>query len=201
MDVNGSKLNSPIVLIDPTYKQRNALAALSDETFDRFKKVCKKFLDNPNAKAFEVEKVDLEKVKKNAKVKKQEFLLVEAKTGRQEGDIAGSKLIKFYKHFVDEVGTFFEIKNKGFNYNGKKSARYFLVLKSKGEQLFNGPSVKDKKNVLMFKKKHKKTFVKSGRIYSKIRIDFNAVDFFKKWVVKNKKRVNEMGVSSLKIVN
>ena len=54
MDVNSSKLQSPIVFIDPTYKQRNVLAALSDETFEKFKKDCKKFLKTPLIKSFEI---------------------------------------------------------------------------------------------------------------------------------------------------
>ena len=45
--VNESKLQSPIVLVDPTFKERNALAALSQETFLRFKESCAKFLRNP----------------------------------------------------------------------------------------------------------------------------------------------------------
>ncbi|MCK4647497.1 nucleotidyltransferase domain-containing protein, partial [Candidatus Pacearchaeota archaeon] len=53
MDINSSKLKSPIILIDPTYKQRNAAAALSDETFGNFQKVCRNFLKNPSIKAFE----------------------------------------------------------------------------------------------------------------------------------------------------
>ncbi|MFH1801580.1 MAG: nucleotidyltransferase domain-containing protein, partial [archaeon] len=61
MDLNGSKLHSPIILIDPTHKQRNALAALSDETFEKFREECKKFLKNPSIKSFEIEKTDLEK--------------------------------------------------------------------------------------------------------------------------------------------
>ena len=47
MDLNSSKLNSPIIPIDPTYKQRNVLAALSKETFEMFQKSCKEFLENP----------------------------------------------------------------------------------------------------------------------------------------------------------
>jgi len=44
MDLNSSKLHSPIILIDPTYKERNALAALSSETFRKFQEVSLKFL-------------------------------------------------------------------------------------------------------------------------------------------------------------
>ena len=98
MDINSSKLQSPIILIDPTYKQRNVLAGLSDETFDRFKKVCKKFLKKPSMKSFEIEKTDLEKIKKDARNKKFEFIMLEGRTKKQEGDIAAKKLLKFYKH-------------------------------------------------------------------------------------------------------
>ncbi|MEK6842513.1 MAG: nucleotidyltransferase domain-containing protein, partial [Nanoarchaeota archaeon] len=48
MDLNESKLHSPIILVDPTYKNRNALAALSYETFEKFKKICSEFLKDPS---------------------------------------------------------------------------------------------------------------------------------------------------------
>ena len=74
MDLNSAKLNSPIILVDPTYKQRNALAALSDETFEKFKSACKKFLKNPSLKSFEIKKTNLERVKVDAKKKKRLLL-------------------------------------------------------------------------------------------------------------------------------
>src|SRR3989344_4684657 len=36
IQLNESKIHSPVILIDPTYKERNALAALSQETFAKF---------------------------------------------------------------------------------------------------------------------------------------------------------------------
>ncbi len=200
MDLNSSKLKSPIILIDPTYKQRNALAALSEETLEKFRKACKKFLKNPSIKSFEIKKTDLEKIKQNAKKRKYEFILLEAKTDRQEGDIAGTKLLKFYNHLNDEISKFFGIKNKGFNYNGGKSARYFFVVEMKKEILAKGPSVKDKKNIRMFKKKHRHTFEKSGRIYAKEKIKFDIKKFVDSWKIKNKRRIREMGVKGLKVV-
>lgn len=201
LDLNEAKLLSPIILIDPTFKQRNALAALSQETFDRFKKSAKKFLKNPSIKAFEVEKTDLEKIKKDAKAKKNEFILIEIKTKKQEGDIAGSKLLKFYKHVIEQVEKLFVVKNKGFNYNGKQAARFFIVAKSKKELVFVGPSIKDKKSVALFKKKHKKTFTKSGRIQAKEKIKVSLNNFISSWEKKYKKRLKEMYVSSLKVVH
>lgn len=201
MDINTAKLDSPIVLIDPTYKHRNALAALSDDTFKRFKLACKKFLKNPSIKSFELEKIDLEKIKADAKKKKYEFVLLEAKTNKQAGDIAGSKLLKFYRHISFEIEDFFHIKKKGFNYNGKKSARYFFVIKDKGEIVRAGPYLKDKKHVAKFKKKHKKTFYDKGRIHAKKKINFTLKDFISTWKTKNRKKIREMNISGLRTNN
>ena len=200
MDVNSSKLHSPIILIDPTYKQRNALAALSEETFEKFKKTCRKFLENPDAKAFEIRKIDLKKIKQDAKKKKFEFILIEAKTTKQEGDVAGTKLLKFYKHLNYEIEKFFEIKNKGFNYNRKKSARCFFVVKNRNEILFDGPYIKDLENVKKFKKEHKDYFTKKGKYYAKEKIKFNIEKFIEVWKKKNKKRIKEMYIKELKAV-
>ena len=200
MDVNSSKLESPIILIDPTYKQRNALAALSKETFEKFQKVCEDFLKNPSTKDFELKIADLKKIKENAKNKKYEFILLEAKTKKQEGDIAGTKLLKFYNHLTSEIKNSFDIKDKGFNYNGQKSARYFFVVKNKKEILFDGPNIKDKKNLLRFKKKHKSNFEKKGRIWAKEKVEITINDFVKKWKIKNQKKIKEMSIEKLEII-
>ncbi len=200
MDINAAKLDSPIVLVDPTYKHRNALAALSEDTFKRFKLACKKFLKTPTIKSFEIEKIDLEKIKTDAKKKKYEFLLLEAKTNKQSGDVAGSKLLKFHRHLGSEIEDFFHVKKKGFNYNGKKAARYFFVVKDKGEIIRAGPYLKDKKHVAKFKQKHKKTFSDKGRIHVKKKINFTLKDFVNNWKINNRKKLREMDVIGLRIL-
>ena len=55
-NINESKLLSPIILIDPTFKQRNVTSALSEETLEKFKDYCKKFIKSPNADFFSQEK-------------------------------------------------------------------------------------------------------------------------------------------------
>jgi len=200
-DLNSSKLQSPIILIDPTYKQRNAISALSQETFEKFKETCRKFLKNPSINAFESQKVDLNKTKNTAKKKNYEFVLLEIKTNKQEGDIAGSKLLKFYNHLGFEIEKLFVVKDKGFKYNEKKSARCFFVIKSKGEVLIQGPKIEDKKNVLKFKKRHKKIFYKKNRIYSKEKVKFGIKEFIKNWKEKNKIKIKEMDVEDVWVIN
>ena len=177
LDMNSSKLDSPIIIVDPTFKQRNALAALSEETFERFKKICKKFLNNPSIRYFEVKKIDLDKIKKEALKRKYEFVLLEVKTSKQEGDVDGSKLLKFNKHLEKEIRKFFDIKKKGFSYNKKQSARYFFVVKKKPEIIIGGPFMKDEKNIKIFKKKHKRTFYKANKIYAREKVKFHLENF------------------------
>ncbi|HPD81830.1 MAG TPA: nucleotidyltransferase domain-containing protein [Candidatus Pacearchaeota archaeon] len=200
IDLNTSKLNSPIILIDPTYKQRNALAALSYATYEKFKKTCIEFLKSPSLSFFEDKKMDLDKIKESALKNKDEFILLETETNKQEGDIAGSKLMKFYNHLEQEISKLFIIKEKGFNYNNKKSARYFFVAKNKGEIISEGPFLSDKKNVLRFKKEHKTTFSKNNKIYSRWKINFTLKEFVNIWKTKNKKKMRDMNILSLKEV-
>jgi tRNA nucleotidyltransferase (CCA-adding enzyme) len=200
MDMNSSKLQSPIILVDPTFRERNALAALSSETFLGFQKACREFLRNPSLKMFEKKKTDLERVREDAKKRGFEFASVEISTDRQEGDIAGSKLLKFYNHLIGEVEIFFEMKNKGFSYDEKKSAKIFFVVKRKKEIISSGPLIKDKKNTDNFKREHKSTFVKNGRIYARKKINFNIKEFIKKWKDKNSKKMDDMSITNLKIV-
>lgn len=201
ININSSKTESPVILIDPTFKQRNALAALSQETFERFKKHCIGFLKNQSLEYFREKKSDLEKIKLNAKKKKFDFILIETKTGKQEGDIAGSKLLKFYNHLTNEISRYFEIKEKGFNYNGKKSARYFFVCKSKKTLILGGPFADDKKNIIQFIKEHKNIFEKNKRIYAREQINFGLKEFIEKWKIKNVKRMKEMAVKEMKIID
>jgi len=202
LDLNASKLQSPIILIDPTYKQRNALAGLGEETFEKFQATAKAFLRKPSLNFFEIQKLNFEALKKKSEKKKEEFVVLEIETHKQEGDIAGSKILKFYKHLEKEIEKFFDVKGKGFEYLGKgKTGKVFFSVKKKKELLLSGPSIKQEKHVKAFKKKHKKTFVKKGRVYSKLKPQKGLKDFLKDWKKKNGKRMREMSVKGFGIVD
>jgi tRNA nucleotidyltransferase (CCA-adding enzyme) len=205
MDINSAKLQSPVILVDPTYKQRNVLAALSEQTFRKLQEKAKKFLKNPSVKAFEPQKLDIEKIKKMANRKKYEFVIIESKTGKQKGDIAGSKLLKFYNHLKDEAKKYFEIKSSDFEYDEQykkgKTARFFFVAKKKKEVLIKGPSLSQKEHSRRFKAKNKSTFIKRGRFYSKHKVNFTLKKFINEWKKKNKRQMGEMGISELSVKN
>ena len=200
LDINKAKLSSPLILIDPTYKQRNVLAALSQETFDIFKEACRQFLRNPSAKSFEVKKLNFEEIKNRAKKNKNELIVLKATTDKQEGDIAGSKLVKFYRHLKDEISKCFGIKNSGFEYSGKKTALYYFAVKKKAEIIREGPQSKDRDNVRRFRKMHPHTFNKKGRVYARDKIKFSVKDFLDKWESKNKRIIADMSIKELRVI-
>jgi len=201
MDLNSAKLQSPVILIDPTFKHRNTLAALRKETFEKFQKVCKEFLKKRDIKFFYESKINLEEAKKRAIKNKCEFLLLEAKTLKQAGDVAGSKLLKFYKHLKDEISRFYEIKDTGFIYDNSQESTFFFSVKNKKEIIIPGPKIEDKSNVSKFKKKHKKTIIKNQKIFAKEKVEDKLRHFIAKWVIKNKEKINEMYVNELNIIN
>ena len=201
MNMNSAKMISPIVLIDPTYKERNALAALSKETFEKFQEACKSFLKAPSTNSFEIKEIDLGRMKKNAEKSKSEFILINAETDKQEGDVAGSKLAKFYKHLREELEKSYKISNKGFDYNGKREAEYFFVVKKKSEIIQQGPRLKDSENVRLFKKHHKNTFAKKDRIYAREKMKKNIKEFIRNWKSKNSDKMKAMHVKNLEVIN
>lgn len=197
MDMNGSKLDSPVVLVDPTYKSRNVLAALSYETFEKFQESALVFLKKPSKEFFLSKKINFLAVKNSAKKKGYEFIKIKLKTKKQEGDIAGTKLLKFFNHLHKEFEKYFEIKDKNFEYFSGKSGEGYFVLKRRPEIEFDGPSASDKKNVFAFKKEHPKTFLKKGRVFAVEKIRFSPSEFLSLWIVKNKKKIREMSINGI----
>ena len=201
IDLNSSKLNSPIILIDPTFKSRNALAGLSKETLQKFQKSARSFLRFPSLNSFKLKEVDIKKIKNYAEKSNFQFLDFEIKTDRQEGDIAGSKLLKFFNLVESEISRFFNIKKKEFIYENEKTAKGIFVISLKKEMIFPGPFLEDKKNVSRFKKVHKNTFEKNKRIYARGKPLASLKEFLENWKNKNKKIVLDMGIKEIKVNN
>jgi len=196
-ELNKSKRQSPIILIDPTFKERNALAGLSNETFLKFKKTCQNFLKRPSSKFFEKKDVS-EELKKNYGKK---LITISIKTSKQAGDIAGSKSKKFFKFFIRKLGREFEIKKSEFDYYNKKNIAYFyFVLDKKKDEIIKGPHVTKVENLSSFKRAHPKAFIKNHFAYVKIKHNLGFQKFFNKFKKKYKKIIKEMDVKKLELV-
>ena len=164
--INTSKLNSPLVIVDPVDKSRNAAAALSREKYNLFIKLAKKYLKKPEEKYFIKEELDLEDLRK----KKAILLEVIPKKGKH--DVVGMKLLKSFEHIKQELSSF-GIKQADWEWQEGKAIFYFVTEREKLllETVRTGPPAKLKEHVKDFKKKNKKTFVRNGRIMAKIKTE------------------------------
>ncbi len=197
--LNEARLKSPIILVDPTWKERNVLAALNKETFLRFQNASRRFLKKPSLKFFEKDNFNEEKLRKIAKNKKAEFLHIEVETDRQEGDIAGTKMKKYSRFLEFELLRYFDIIEREFIYNGGKKADFYLVVKPKEKAVVYGPPIEMKKHAWAFKKRHKNFFEKDGRLYSEIKVDFSGWKFLERFGKDNKTKIKEMGIVEMRI--
>lgn len=199
LNINSSKLDSPIILIDPTYKQRNVLASLSDSTFKRFREKCKEFVKKPDIGLFEKKRIDLTKEIEKAERRGENFIHMNLLTSKQEGDIAGSKLLKFFNHLEEELKKRFILKKNIFVYSNKKDAEIFLSVRPKKNILIKGPREKDKMHREAFLKEHKCTFIRRGRVYAREEPEKNIKKYVSSWIEKNSKKIQEMSIEDIKI--
>lgn len=199
--LNESKARSPIILIDPTWKERNVFAALSGETFGIFLVKTKKFLAHPSERYFEIQHFNEGKMKERAEKKNAEFLNVEIETDRQEGDIAGTKMKKFAGFLEANLSKFFEIMEKNFSYGeGNKSNAYFVVSARK-EIIKVGPPVKDDKNAQRFRDKNKVVFAKNARLYASVKVNWTAKEFLSKLKDKYGEQIRGMSITGMRIID
>ncbi|MDP2924913.1 MAG: hypothetical protein Q8N99_00925 [Nanoarchaeota archaeon] len=193
-ELNEAKLFSPIILIDPTNKERNALSGLSKEIFDKFKLSCQEFLKKPKSSFFKKKNVS-DKFKNYSNLR-----VVSIKTNKQIGDISGSKSKKFYDFFILNLKKDFIIKKSGFNYDENENlAKFYLVLDKKEDDLIKGPPIERIDNLTAFRKAHPDSYIKDGIAYAKLSHDFSFEEYIKNFIKKQDKILDEMSIEDIKL--
>ncbi len=178
LELNQSKLKSPFVLIDPTYKYRNVVAGLSEETYLDFLEAKNKFLKSPSLEAFEKREINVDYMKKLAEKDDARFFEFSFTTDKQEGDIAGTKMRKFFRFILKQ----FEKKKQDvlewdFSYSGEgQIAKGYAVVKINPKVEIKGPPKTNKQAVKGFKSAHDEFKEKKGFLYAKQ--DFSLEDFW-----------------------
>ena len=171
--LNKSKLQSPLIVIDPVDKRRNAAAALSKEKFLQFQKVAKEYLKKPTAKLFEKEIWDYESLKKEAPKNKLHLLFLEITTLEGKEDVIGAKLMKAFEYLTSELEEF-GIKKSGWGWDKNTSAQFYFLLETDKLPEFEvraGPPLKLTEFVADFKKKNRNTYEEKGRIIAKVKVE------------------------------
>jgi len=195
IELNESKLISPIILVDPTFKERNALSSLSSETFEKFKKACTLFLRNPSEEFFRKKSI-LEGFKDFKHLR-----IVSITTNKQKGDISGTKSKKFFKFFISQLNREFELKKADFDYDENENiANYYLIVDKKAEEIVKGPPTADINHLTDFKKAHPEAFVKNNISYAKINHNLTFEDFLNRFIEKDKRVIKEMSIKEIKLI-
>ena len=153
-ELNSSKLQGPLVVIDPTYKYRNVCAGLGLRTFEKFLEVSEKFLKKPSLEGFERKDIDVQGMKEFALGEKARFLELDIRSDRQEGDIAGTKMKKILRFFARELEREGQkVLREEFDYVGFGNvAKGYLVVRESEEIEVRGPSVGLQECVAEFRK-------------------------------------------------
>ncbi|MBW2991591.1 CCA tRNA nucleotidyltransferase [Candidatus Woesearchaeota archaeon] len=182
MALNKSKLDSPIIVVDPVDKTRNAAAALSYDKVVELKELAKKFLKDKSKRFFEKEEVTEESLRKKSKGKKLVIIDVEALSGKE--DIVGAKIMKSYNFILRRLKEKeFKVIDSGWKWDRAKKAMMWFILDKKELSNYKehpGPGLESKEHCIRFKKQHKNVFKKKGRLYAKVKRDFvNAESYIK----------------------
>jgi tRNA nucleotidyltransferase (CCA-adding enzyme) len=167
-ELNKSKIQGPLILVDPVQPNRNVTAALSKEKFGRFVKSAKTFLRRPSKKFFERSIISIEGLRKRAKGKR--LIIIEAKPVKGKEDIIGAKLLKALEFVNKELATNdFKVYSYGWSWEKKSKAIYWFILDKKSlnkKIIVSGPPLRKKEHACRFRKKHKKIFIRNRRIYA-----------------------------------
>lgn len=185
-EVDASKLQGPLVVIDPVQPGRNAAAALGFEVFEKFVALAKKCSKNPSEEMFDREVIDIEGLRaKGALV----FTGV-AQEGKQ--DIIGCKLEKVYEQMLLLCKQHeFEIVNSDWDWN--EEAVFVLEFASKElpkQRKVTGPPSEMEKNVTAFKGKYSDAYEENGQWFAIVDREIRSVSDLAEVIV-NDKRIKE----------
>ncbi len=184
-ELNRSKLHSPLIIIDPVQKGRNAAAAVTKERFDSFRKKCREFIKNPSPEFFVKKPLTLDYLKKLARSDYLIILEIEPKSGKE--DVIGSKLVKAFSYITIKLKEHdFVILENGWEWDKESKAIVYFIIKKQElslKKLRSGPPLKALHHVKRFKQKYKKTFEKDNRLYAEIKREFLTPDELIKEVI------------------
>lgn len=198
MELNKSKTVSPLIVVDPVDKERNAAASLSTEKFEQFKKACEDYIKKPSTEFFKEKEITKEELK--IKAGKNKLLIAEVTVLNGKEDVVGAKLLKAYTYMSEKLSDYgFKIHEKGWDWNKTKKAIFWFIVDTKNLEDYEkrtGPSLDSKTHVERFKQKHKKTFEENGRICAKVKREYvKAEEFLKElareeWFKNNTKQIS-----------
>jgi tRNA nucleotidyltransferase (CCA-adding enzyme) len=162
--LNASKTISPVIVIDPVQKDRNAGAAVSIEKFDKFVKAAQEYTKKPSEKFFAAEEFSAEKLKKEAG-KNKTAVILKAEPVKGKLDVVYSKIVKVQEHIKQQLElNEFSVHKTEFEFT--ENIIWFIVspVKLPSQKKHLGPKADfEPKFIDSFKKKYKNAKLEKGR--------------------------------------
>ncbi|MCF7872353.1 nucleotidyltransferase domain-containing protein [Candidatus Woesearchaeota archaeon] len=158
MSLNESKIQSPLVVVDPVQQDRNAAAALSKEKYLLFIGAAKRFLKAPCLDFFKKFDFDVHidnLITKNSK--KCDVYEISLKPIVDKRDVSGAKILKVFEHISESLEiNDFVIKWKDWYFNRDLARLVFSLDASPlpSKKVVIGPPVDLVEHVKRFKNKY-----------------------------------------------
>ncbi len=172
--LNKSKINSPLIIIDPIQKNRNAAAALSADNFHLLQKTAKVFLTNPTMSSFVQKKESVSSLRKKYP---DNLVILQGFPTIGNHDVVGCRILKSYKYLKTQLKVNgFEVLNGGWQWQKNKLFYMWFNLENlmiDSSYISMGPPVKNKLACLRFKNKHFGAYEEKGRLYTKVNRKYN----------------------------
>ncbi|MEA3378294.1 MAG: CCA tRNA nucleotidyltransferase [Nanoarchaeota archaeon] len=198
-NLNISKTKSPLILIDPVQKERNATAGLSKEKFNNFIRLANKFLEHPSESFFIKKDITIKELKQIAEGKR--LILLEAVPLEGKKDVVGAKLLKCFQQISKQFKlNDFEIIESGWEWSSN-AIFYFIFSKEKlpASKKHYGPPKNSKASLKKFRDKWKSEKIRyeKNNSYIILKRDYREPKVFLKDLLRNeniKKRVKKISL-------
>src|SRR3989338_10974834 len=124
-EINQSKLVSPIIVIDPVQKDRNAAAALDNEKFEIIKHRAREFMKKPSKEFFEVKTPSEQDIRKEFG---SNLVMLKAAPLKKKTDVAGAKMLKAFHYMENELAIYgFKIAESDILWHASDSLFYYAL--------------------------------------------------------------------------
>jgi len=164
--LNAAKTQSPLIVVDPVQKERNAAAALSLEMFSRFVAAARLYVHQPSPRFFVPQKFSSQELKQRVKQYGLNLTLVQFTLLLEKKDIALTKALAAFHQFQKQIVQY-DFTLVDSNYERDHDLLWFLTFphelsKYKKQQ---GPELWVKEQRLVeFREQHPDAFLEQDRL-------------------------------------
>ncbi len=194
-ELNQSKLQSPLIVIDPVDKNRNAAAALNPEKWNLFKQKAAAYVVAPNPSYFVLRVMDQASLVQEAARLQGTPILLEVSVPEGKEDVVGVKLVKAFEYIRERLRAFM-VLDAGVEWDKHSQALFYFIVSKKelpNMTIHAGPPLTMKDHVAEFKKKYSSTYEEKGKVMAKVKMEHPLLSNFVAAAIREKLVTERVG--------